>query len=350
MARLSAALNASGEIIVPFRTPKFRRFDRFGRYFWQFMRRAPLVGGFYSVDRVAEFLDEHRNIEFDVVHFDSISFIHLRRSIVRLFESRGLPVPVFVASISDSYSLSMRNVSHLRYIWAKCVESAHLAKFDSIHVVAERDAEYLRQKSKRTVAVVPLIVPTPDGKSPDFHERDLEFAYLGSLSGSWGEDLVSFCNTTLPTIAKIVGREIFVVVAGKQDPKKLAHLGDLSMMRFVGEVDDPVEFFRRVRFAVVPSRQGHGTPTKALEAMAGGAVCMGAEALDGLAIAGRRAAVRTDRNEKIDRDRLISVLTDERVWGSMSAAGHEYARTSHSVASVSRAYWSSIGLDPVSKS
>lgn len=219
----------------------------------------------------------------DVIHFDIITMAQYRDIV-----PQGIGT---VASINDSYALTLENslsagqYSGLHYIYRKIqlyqarrYEATMYALFDSIHVMTEVDASYLKKlNSNIRVSVISNGVNPSlfDIATQTFDRTDVIF--VATLAGENLRALQDFLHRGWPIVIEqdpearlhIVGR----LGEGAQVLKD--KFQNIKGVTFVGYIECLENIYARCGIGIVPINKNCGIINKAIEAMVSGLAVVG---------------------------------------------------------------------------
>jgi glycosyltransferase involved in cell wall biosynthesis len=186
----------------------------------------------------------------------------------------ALPVPTVLDHI-DALSLNMRHRAHLERRLPVRAAARLEARLLAAHerrvapwlaaqtAVSPIDADALPQRPRPVV--VPHVLSTPVLSSePD--ERDIDVIVTGDMRYPPNRDAAEWLAQEIVPELRRRRAGVRVVVAGRS-ADELAVRG----VEVAADVPDILELLRRSRVAAVPLRNGTGSPTKLLEALACGA-------------------------------------------------------------------------------
>ena len=206
-------------------------------------------------------------------------------------------------------------------------ETAIVSRFDVVFAVSEVDRAALAALGVPIdrLRILPN-VPDPSllERPPLSPSREPRMLFLATLSWRPNIDgLTRFLSTELGSLRERVPQAT-LLVAGSGAPQRLIReMGDAPGVEFAGPVEDVDPLYRSARCFVDVSVGGSGTQVKVLNALARGLpVVARADIAEALEIAqGRDLLVGRSVTEMVAS--LERVLTDDRLWTSLSEHGRE---------------------------
>lgn len=282
---------------------------------------------------VAKLVHEIDTWRPDVLHIEGIDLLHLGRDRNLLRKVREVGA-VSILSISDSYSLLYGAngggcleafLTRARRRVIRRIERLSYRNVDEIHVVSERDANWVREFSRTRVAVIPLGSVAPIGQVSIKTPHTL--GYCGSLGGTFGKVFSDFLVKVWPIVVEAVPDAQLVVGGAGVDGDLETLLQSSRNTEYLGVVSTCGEVLSSASIALVPSNQRAGTPTKALEAMAYGCAVIGGEALFGLDGATNGTEFVATQTFDEFAQALISVLTSPDRTAQLQSKGRTFQAT-----------------------
>jgi len=210
-------------------------------------------------------------------------------------------------------------------------ESTRLPTFDRTFVVAPEDAELLRRLGVERTTVLPMPAPSlsEPRRTPPSGRRILS---LGSMS--WygvADGLLWFHDQVLPLVRERVP-DVEWELVGPFAPAAIRRLDGEPGIRVTGYVPELASHVAMARIAIVPLRIAGGIRIKLLDCLAWGlpavSTSVGAR---GLEIPEGAGSFRQDDPAGF-ADKVVQLLTDDRVWLSTAEAGRRFVSEHHSVA------------------
>ncbi|MBK9305868.1 MAG: glycosyltransferase family 4 protein [Nitrospira sp.] len=219
----------------------------------------------------------------DVIHFDLIPMVQYLSA---------APAGVgTVASINDSYALTLENALHagyfkgLEYIYKKWqyygtlnYEASAYQQFDQIQVMSETDKNYLLKLNPHLrVSVIPN-----GAEDTLFHltastSSNSDIIFVATLTGTHLKGLQRFLSQSWPIVKKHYP-SVRLNVVGKIGPdagKLMEEYSGFPEVKFTGYIPDLADVYRMGGIAIAPIDQNCGIVNKVIEAMAAGLAVVG---------------------------------------------------------------------------
>jgi glycosyltransferase involved in cell wall biosynthesis len=222
-----------------------------------------------SILNIVSVLNSIRNNHYDFVVFEHIESLRLYKKINSLFPLAKI---IFDAHNVDHFLLhDIANKRRLKNI--RKAESSLYKKCDIVFTASVSDAEILRSlnKNKIQIEVVPNGVDVEKNpfQLPDFNKNPKKIIFCGSLDYEPNQvGLLWFLKDVWPDIVKKhPGIILLVVGRGIPDQPLMNLLNGSPHIKFIGEVETVIPYYREVQCAIIPLLHGSGTRLKILEAM-----------------------------------------------------------------------------------
>jgi len=272
----------------------------------------------------------------DVVHFDYVLTTQYIDCIP--------PGVGTVASINDSSTFSMENAfrqklerslfrkiyRRLQYYQVRHFEKTFYPRFNIVHTMTEKDAEFLRSLNPniRTEAI-------PNGTSVeelDQIDKNLptdHVIFVGRLSRSTKlQPLTDFLNIAWSKIRKVKPQAVFHIVGRKMEGiepvMKIAE--QLGGVQFEGFIENLADVYSKAGIAIVPINKNCGMVNKAIEGMAAGLCVVGFhKTFEGIPEArdGENCLAVEDYEEM--GDIILNVMNNEEKQQSIQKSAREIA-------------------------
>jgi glycosyltransferase involved in cell wall biosynthesis len=210
-------------------------------------------------------------------------------------------------------------------------ESSRLPAFDRVFLVAPEDAEILHRLGVERITVLPMPAPDPwkPRQGPPAGRRIIS---VGSMS--WygvADGLLWFHDQVLPLVRKRVP-DVEWELVGPHAPAAIRRLGEEPGIRVTGYVQDVAPHAAGARVEIVPLRIAGGVRMKLLDCLAWGlpavSTSVGARGLEFPEGAG---CFRQDEPVGF-ADKVVQLLTDDRLWVRTAEAGRQFVSEYHSEA------------------
>lgn len=247
--------------------------------------------------------------------------------------TRGMPPGRVVIEMTDAIAMNYYRITrpHTPMEALYLVERGRLAGYEAdavgraaaAVVVADTDRRFLEERGARgEVRVITngTDVTLPAGVTAD--RRTI--AFLGNLRYAPNEDMVvRFATAILPRVLRTRPDARFVVI-GANPTRRVQRLHNGSSIVVTGEVSDPAPVLAAARVSVCPMRFGAGVQNKVLESMALGVPVVATSAgHEGIPAEADREILLADDDDSF-ADRVLRVLSDDRLHAELAAAGREF--------------------------
>jgi glycosyltransferase involved in cell wall biosynthesis len=172
----------------------------------------------------------------------------------------------------------------------------------------------------KRVAVVPNGAPTAHlgidvARTPD------TIVYPGSVTYSPNLDAVRYFAHEIWPRVRVARPDARFLVTGRVDGVDLSDFSRVPGVTFTGQVPDVRSLVASSRVCIVPLREGGGTRTKIIEAMAlGTPVVSTSKGAEGLAVSSGRDILMADAPQAF-ADQVVRLLEDDRLVESISSRG-----------------------------
>lgn len=283
----------------------------------------------------------------DVIHFDLIPMAQYQNV---------TPVGVgTVASINDSYALTLENALHAGYFkgfeylykkWqyrsTRQYEKKIYAKFQRVHVMSEIDKAYLLQlNGNLSVSVIPNGAEDSLFDIPPSDHQQLDIIFVATLTGTHLKGLQRFLSLSWPIIRRHHPKiRLFVVGKIGPDARRVQEeYRAVTEVTFTGYVPHLPDVYRMCGIAIAPVDQNCGLVNKVIEAMAAGLAVVGFEKTFAGIPHGKPDVhfVQTVDYESMGHD--IAKLVANQAWcQELKLAGRELARRYYSWSSRGESY------------
>jgi polysaccharide biosynthesis protein PslH len=320
---------------------------------------AKLIGGllgtwplpvlnYYSKDMAALLLRLREEVDFDMVHFDSIHMAPYE-SLFRSSNKANTPTIYDWHNIESEamnrYSREVNSVAKRLYArttaWRlQKLETALLENSFGHIVCSKREEIELKNKVPGArVAVIPNGVDTTSFVQSDAILRwpPRTFIFVGAMNYYPNVDaVISFTRGVWPSLLSIYPGCRLILVGSDPVPSVLA-LRAVEGVEVTGTVHDVSRFYRDADVSLVPLRLGGGTRLKILEAMAAGVpVISTREGAEGLEVEPGRHIMIAEQGNPESWCRAISSLGESgRRREELTAAAMQFVRE--------RYEWTAIG-------
>jgi glycosyltransferase involved in cell wall biosynthesis len=272
---------------------------------------------------------------YDLLHCDSLGTVPYAR-----LAPPDLPATMAHHNMeSDIYRLAAQQATNpLRRLLASVeerklrrAEATLLPTFDRTFVVAPEDAELLHRLGVERTTVLPMPAPSLSAarQAPPAGRRILS---LGSMS--WygvADGLLWFHDQVLPLVRERVP-DVEWELVGPYAPVSIRRLDGEAGIRVAGYVRELLPHVASARVAIVPLRIAGGVRIKLLDCLAWGlpavATSVGAR---GLEFPDGSGCFREDDPAAL-AERVVALLTDDRLWLSTAEAGRRFVTEHHSAA------------------
>jgi glycosyltransferase involved in cell wall biosynthesis len=210
-------------------------------------------------------------------------------------------------------------------------ESSRLPAFDRVFVLSPEDGEILRRLGVDRITVLPMPAPglSEPRQGPPAGRRIIS---VGSMS--WygvADGLLWFHDQVLPLVRKRVP-DVEWELVGPHAPAAIRRLGEEPGIRVTGYVQDVAPHAAGARVEIVPLRIAGGVRMKLLDCLAWGlpavSTSVGARGLEFPEGAG---CFRQDDPVGF-ADKVVQLLTDDRLWVRTAEAGRQFVSERHSTA------------------
>jgi polysaccharide biosynthesis protein PslH len=236
------------------------------RYRWENKTLAPANS---KGIEIATMWDEIKDEQFDIVLFEHIESLWLRSKCKKLF-----PGAKIILDAHNVDHLLMKNEVSKKTLERIKKREAELHKTcDLVFACSEKDANFFRElnENKLSVYVLPNGVDSKINSYcfPDFSERNRRIIFCGSLDYPPNREGLSWFLKEIWPVAleKISPLELTIVGKGHPGVDLMDLIKSCVNVRFIGEVEDVIPYYRQSQLAIVPLLHGSGTRLKILEAM-----------------------------------------------------------------------------------
>jgi glycosyltransferase involved in cell wall biosynthesis len=277
---------------------------------------------------VAQLLDEEPDIAvFDFVHSVVLAPEHFRVPTVMF--THNVEAEIFRRHANNAKSPLKRLIWRDQYRKMYDFERRHLARFDAVVAVSERDAAHFRDEMG-----IGAVRTIPTGVDLDFLDysppTDVDRVVI-TASMDWFANIDGvefFMDEVWP---RIIARRpsATMIVVGRKPPDRLrkkVKQRRLAWM-FTGFVDDVRPYIRESAVFVIPLRVGGGTRLKAFEAMALGCPVVSTTiGVEGLSLEAGTHFLRADTPADF-ADAVVRLLADRPLRHQVSQAARKLVET-----------------------
>ena len=264
---------------------------------------------------------------YDLLHCDGFGTIPYAQ-----LAPVDLPVTTADQNVeSDIYRLARLLLASIEERKLRRAESSRLPGFDRVFVVAPADADILRRLGVERITVLPMPAPGlwERRQSPPATPRIIS---IGSMS--WygvADGLLWFHDRVLPLVRERVP-DVQWELVGPHAPAAIRRLAGEPGVRVTGYVREVAPHAAQARVEVVPLRIAGGVRMKLLDCLAWGlpavSTSVGAR---GLEFQEGSGCFRQDDPVGF-ADKVVQLLTDDRLWLLTAEAGRQFVSEHHSVA------------------
>lgn len=238
---------------------------------------ALLCGDSYHVTRfisrefeskLTEILGEQ---EFDVVHLESV-FLTPYVPVIRRYSKAKVVMRAHNVEHQIWQRVAKQTRNPLKRWYLKRLalalayyERVHAADYDGIVCITEKDGEFFKAHTRKTIECIPfgVVCPEPIG---NVEEEPFSLFHIGSMDWMPNEEGVRwFLDKVWPVLHEELP-QVRLYLAGRKMPDDLMVL-NVDGVRVVGEVDDASYFIASKQINVVPLLSGSGIRVKIIESM-----------------------------------------------------------------------------------
>lgn len=154
------------------------------------------------------------------------------------------------------------------------IRSSHLQMYDKVVAITDEVGNYWQKYDMRSITTIPTGVrPYSPGQAPHKPSNKLSIVFAGRLIERKGcADLIRAVGTLPPDLKELV--DVKILGEGPQhdalEQIVKAEVLD-SVVQFIGQVNNPMDYFAQSDICVFPSLHGEGLMGVVLEAMSTGA-------------------------------------------------------------------------------
>lgn len=280
------------------------------------------------------------DVQFDVVHFDTISLAHLRNVVPgksAMLDHHNIESAMLFRRAEKEGSWVKRIYFYQEALKLRRYEKEVCKVFDCHIVCSDEDGKRLHEiDPSLDIRLVPNGVDVDYFKGSNEVRSD-ELIFAGGLSWYPNLDAMCFFAKEVWPLLKVRRPGLVMNLIGKNPSAELVDLGKADSDFIVhGFVDDVRVFANRSKVYVCPIRDGGGTKLKVLDAFALGVPMVAHPlAVEGIDVnKDLHVSLATTPEEFVDK--IIQLLDDETARNRMSAAARSLVEEKYSFKSIGR--------------
>jgi glycosyltransferase involved in cell wall biosynthesis len=215
--------------------------------------------------------------KFDILQIEHSFLVPFRKAVPKSFTGRtilalhNIGAVQYRRMVNLSFPFLTRALFGIKSLLMRNWEVRCAALFDSVVVVSESEAEWLRQRNPDLpVAVIDNGVDITGTPYLPVTEVGPNLLFVGSMVYPPNEDAMRyFCRTIWPLVKTAIPA-VQLWIVGHEPSPALQQLGRDASIHIIGTVADLAPHYANTKLVIVPLRAGSGSRLKILEAMAMG--------------------------------------------------------------------------------
>lgn len=226
---------------------------------------------------------------------------------------------------------------YLRFLKVKKMELSFCGRFDVLLAKSELDKEILDKYRDFNVKILPLGVDIPESTALWQGREENSIMFVGDMKRPFNEQAVEFfLKEVMPDILKWSRNARFYII-GDGPSEKIKHYSSENVI-VTGYVEDLGGYYRKCRVFVAPLFIGGGMIFKVQQAMSFGVPVVATDiANEGIMARSGEEIFIANIPEEFKKH-VIGLLSDEKVWESMSAKARAFIIENYSWDPVIRRY------------